>query len=214
MEKKEDKIGELRRQVIQAAKAYKDNLAGKVFLYVYGACYFEVVFQTDQFLHLTGVGTSLRARDFYQKAKDSTLSTGQMYFDARHPYRTAKKKLPCLAELFKLTDNLVIISDDTRTGTLTYKLSVSNLEFTIGLTENCDKDGKKINDWFLPRTLRVKDKTVENSSASEFVDLILAKDAASTHYTHITYRDEEKIPPQSIKELLSPELQTVLYPEE
>ena len=92
MEKKEDKIGELRRQVIQAAKAYKDNLAGKVFLYVYGACYFEVVFQTDQFLHLTGVGTSLRARDFYQKAKDLILSILLDTFSSRNFYAACSSK--------------------------------------------------------------------------------------------------------------------------
>ena len=153
----------------------------------------------------------LGARDFYQKAKNSTLSTGQIFFDTRHPYRVAKKKLPCLLVLHELTNSLVIISKDTHTGTLLYKLSVSNLEFTIGLTENRGQDGSKINDWFLPRTLRVKDKPVENSSCSEFVDFIFAKEATSTQYTEITYRDAEKVPPQSIRMLLSSQLQDALY---
>lgn len=211
MEKNQNKSGELRRQIIQAAQAYKEHLVGKVFLYVYGNDFFEVVFQTDQFLHLTGVSSMLGARDFYQKAKNSTLSTGQIFFDTRHPYRVAKKKLPCLLVLHELTNSLVIISKDTHTGTLLYKLSVSNLEFTIGLTENRGQDGSKINDWFLPRTLRVKDKPVENSSCSEFVDFIFAKEATSTQYTEITYRDAEKVPPQSIRMLLSSQLQDALY---
>ena len=113
MEKNQNKSGELRRQIIQAAQAYKEHLAGKVFLYVYGNDFFEVVFQTDQFLHLTGVGSMLGARDFYQKAKNSTLSTGQIFFDKRHPYRVAKKKLPCLLVLHELTNSLVIISKDS-----------------------------------------------------------------------------------------------------
>lgn len=32
--------------------------------------------------------------------------------------------------------------------TITYKLSVTNLEFTLGLIENTDRGGNKINDGF------------------------------------------------------------------
>ena len=33
--------------------------------------------------------------------------------------------------------------------TIIYKLSVTNLKFTLGLTENKDVDGNKINDFFM-----------------------------------------------------------------
>ena len=45
--------------------------------------------------------------------------------------------------------------------TITYNLSVTNLKFTLGLIENIDNTGNKINDFFLPMTLRVKDSSVE-----------------------------------------------------
>lgn len=59
------------------------------------------------------------------------------------------KRLP------ELTNEMVCILKDMQTLTIVYKLSVTNLEFTLGLTENTDNSGKKINDFFLPMSLRV-----------------------------------------------------------
>lgn len=75
-------------------------------------------------------------------------------------------------KLPSLTEELVCVVKDMQTLTLTYKIGVTNLDFTIGLTENIDFEGNKINDWFLPRTLRVRDKAIENSPSAEFVDFI------------------------------------------
>lgn len=55
------------------------------FIYIYGDEYFEVSFAVDHFLHLTGVGTKLSAKDFYKNAKKAKLTDNQFYFDARHP---------------------------------------------------------------------------------------------------------------------------------
>ena len=178
MATKTDKKDFIRKHIVDASCVYRDNLAGKVFLYVTGDEYFEVVFQTDRFMHLTGVNSRLSAQEFYDKATDSKLTTGQFYFDPQHPYRGAKKKLLCLLLLPELTNSLVCVVKNMTTLTLTYKLGVTNLDFTIGLTENVDYNGNKINDWFLPRTLRVKDKSIENSDSAELVDFIFAKDAS------------------------------------
>ena len=88
--KKSNKLA-IRTQIIQASHVYQNKPAGKVFLYVIGDTFFEVVFQTKCFLHLTGVGSTLSAQDFYEKAKKSILTTDQIYFDQRHPYYSAKK---------------------------------------------------------------------------------------------------------------------------
>ena len=87
---------------------YSQNLAGKTYLYVYGNEYFEVSFPIDHFLHLTGVETRLSAKDFYKNAKKATLSNNQFYFNARHPYANAKKKLPCLKRLHARKDRLLL----------------------------------------------------------------------------------------------------------
>lgn len=90
--------------------------------------------------------TRLSAKDFYKNAKKSILTNNQFYFDERHTYANAKKKLPCLKRLPELTNEMVCILKDMQTLTIVYKLSVTNLEFTLGLTENTDNSGKKIND--------------------------------------------------------------------
>lgn len=206
MQTKKDKREYIRSQIIAASHIYRDHLAGKVFLYVHGESYFEVVFKTDRFMHLTGVSSSLNASSFYDKAKDSKLTTGQIVFDSKHSYEGAKKKLPCLLKLPSLTEELVCVVKDMQTLTLTYKIGVTNLDFTIGLTENIDFEGNKINDWFLPRTLRVRDKAIENSPSAEFVDFIFCKDASHEKYSTLTFSDESKDIPSVIEKFLSSEL--------
>ena len=57
---------------------------------------------------------------------------------------------------------MVCILKNMQTVTIIYKLSVTNLEFTLGLTENIDAKGNKINDFFLPMSLRVEDSSVKD----------------------------------------------------
>ena len=210
MATKANKKEHIRNQIIAASRIYSNNLAGKVFLYVIGEEYFEVVFQTNRFMHLTGVNSTLNAQNFYDKAKDSILTTNQFYFDDNHPYASAKKKLSCLIMLPNLTNSLVCVIKDMQTVTLTYKIGITNIDFTIGLTENTDFSGNKINDWFLPRTLRVKDKAIDNNSQVEFVDFIFSKDASREKYTEVTFMDKDKPIPSSIKSMLSPRIKDSL----
>ena len=100
------------------------------------------------------------AKEFYKNAKKGKLTNNQFYFTDRHPYANAKKKLPCLKRLTELTNEMVCILRDMRTVTIIYKLSVTNLEFTLGLTENVDANGEKVNNLYLPMSLRVEDSSV------------------------------------------------------
>ena len=192
-----------KKNAIRQAIVYSQNLAGKTFLYVYGDEYFEVSFPIDHFLHLTGVETRLSAKDFYKNAKKSILTNNQFYFDARHIYVNAKKKLPCLKRLPELTNEMVCVLKNMETMTITYKLSVTNLEFTLGLTENIDNTGNKINDLFLPMSLRVKDSSVEKSGDGEIVDFIFSKDASVARYDTLLVEDKSKTIPSCIKHLIN-----------
>ena len=192
----------IRQNIIDSAAIYSQNLAGKVFLYVYGNEFFEVSFPVDHFLHLTGVETRLSAKDFYKNAKRAILTNNQFYFDTRHPYANAKKKLPSLKRLPELTNDTVCILKDMRTLTIVYKLSVTNLEFTLGLTENTDDKGNKINDFFLPMSLRVEDSSVEKSNDGEVVDFIFSRDASVSRYETLLVKDESKNIPNCIKHLI------------
>lgn len=202
MATKTDKKNMIRQNIIDSAAIYSQNLAGKVFLYVYGNEFFEVSFPVDHFLHLTGVETRLSAKDFYKNAKRAILTNNQFYFDTRYPYANAKKKLPCLKRLPELTNDTVCILKDMRTLTIVYKLSVTNLEFTLGLTENTDDKGNKINDFFLPMSLRVEDSSVEKSNDGEVVDFIFSRDASVSRYETLLVKDESKNIPNCIKHLI------------
>ena len=202
MATKTDKKNMIRQNIIDSAAIYSQNLAGKVFLYVYGNEFFEVSFPVDHFLHLTGVETRLSAKDFYKNAKRAILTNNQFYFDTSHPYANAKKKLPCLKRLPELTNDTVCILKDMRTLTIVYKLSVTNLEFTLGLTENTDDKGNKINDFFLPMSLRVEDSSVEKSNDGEVVDFIFSRDASVSRYETFLVKDESKNIQNCIKHLI------------
>mgnify|MGYP000138148542 CR=1 FL=1 len=87
--------------------------------------------------------------------------------------------------------------------TIVYKLSVTNLEFTLGLTENRDSKGNKINEFFLPMSLRVEDSSVEKSNDGEVIDFIFTKDASVAKYDELRVEDESKKIPDCIKHLIS-----------
>lgn len=202
MATKTDKKNAIRQEIMDSAVIYSSDLAGKTFLYVYGNDFFEVSFPVDHFLHLTGVETRLSAKDFYKNAKKGILTNNQFYFSVRHPYANAKKKLPCLKRLPELTNEMVCILKDMQTVTIMYKLSVTNLEFTLGLTEDLDNYGKKINDYFLPMSLRVEDSSVEKSTDGDIVDFIFAKDASKAKYGDLVVKDESKNIPDSVRHLI------------
>lgn len=203
MATKTDKKNVIRQEIIDSASIYSQKLAGKAFLYVYGDEYFEVSFPIDHFLHLTGVETKLSARDFYKNAKRAKLTNSQFYFDARHPHANAKKKLPCLKRLPELTSNIICILKDMQTVTIIYKLNVTNLEFTLGLIENIDSKGNKINDFFLPMSLRVEDSSVEKSNGGEVVDYIFSKDASVAEYDVLLFEDDQKTIPKSVWHMIN-----------
>ena len=153
MATKVDKKNAIRQGITEAEIVYCQNLAGKTFLYVCGDEYFEVSFPIDHFLHLTGVETRLSAKDFYKNAKKSILTNNQFYFDTRHVYANAKRKLPCLKRLPELTNEMVCVLKNMETMTITYKLSVTNLEFTGSVTRKPKrytgkKIKKRIKSWF------------------------------------------------------------------
>lgn len=202
MATKTEKKNAIRQEIINSANIYSQELAGKTFLYVYGDEFFEVSFPIDHFLHLTGVETELSAKDFYKNAKKGKLTNNQFYFSARHPYANAKKKLPCLKRLPELTNDMVCILKDMQTVTILYKLSVTNFEFTLGLTENVDVGGNKISEFFLPMSLRVKDSSVEKSKDGEVVDFIFSKDASVSKYENLLVKDESKVIPEGIRHLI------------
>ena len=206
MANRSEKKDSIRTQIISAAQVYGTELAGRDFLYVFGDQYFQLRFKIECFMHLTGVASNLDSKRFYKYAKRAILTANQFRFSSDHPYENAKKKLPCLNRLPELTNSLVCVIEEMRTVTLTYKLGLTNLHFTLGLTENINGEGQKVNDFYLPRTLRVNDRSIENSDDGEFVDFIFSKDSSKDKYDTVCFSEKEKAIPEEVKEYFSPEL--------
>lgn len=78
--------------------------------------------------------------------------------------------------------------------------------FTIGLEPFADANGNLIEGRFVPRTLRVKDKAIENSREAEFVDFIFSKAATVSKYDTMAFRDGTKSFPEIIKQMLAQNL--------
>ncbi len=69
--------------------------------------------------------------------------------------------------------------------------------------------GKKVNDFFLPMSLRVKDSSIEKSNDGEIVDFIFSKDASVAKYDTLLVEDKHKFIPESIKQLISEEFYNI-----
>ena len=200
MATRQEKKNDIRRMIIEAAIVYSEKLSGKNFLYVYNDEFFEVTFPVDCFLHLTGVETTLDRRDFYYKSRQRQLTCSQFYFSSRHPYANAKKKLPRLIRLPELTTEMVCILKDMHTLSAIYKLSLSNLEFTIGLTTNDNMNNER--KLFYPMSLRVEDSSVERSQGGEIVDFVFSKNACDVRYNNLLVWDKNKNLPCCMRQII------------
>lgn len=85
-------------------------------------------------------------------------------------------------------------------------MSVSNLEFTLGLTEDTDGQGRKRSELFLPMSLRVEDKSVEKSKDGEIVDFIFSKSASESVYSNLLVQDKNKNLIDLVKEMVNESL--------
>lgn len=204
MENKKDSIGKrLRDSIINAANVYS-GMTGKIYLYVCNEKYFELLFATGSFKHLTGVASPLTAENFYEKAVKRKLTEKQIIFTSQNTIKKAKRKLPCLARLPELTNSTICIVRDLKTDTLLYKIGLTNLEFTLGVAQPTFQNQYPVG-VYIPRTLRIKDKAIERSSDGDFVDFIFEKPTKSLDYPYekLCYRRNDSAPPEIIRALIS-----------
>lgn len=194
---------DLRLKIIKAAKEYKSNLMSNNFLYVYNGKYFEVAFYKENFAHLTGVNSNLGAKQFFDKSCTSTITTQQFYFDTEHPLRNAKKKLEKLEQLSNLTKECIcVVTDLTTNNKVQYKLIITNLEITLRLMNDVDKNGNLKSNMNIPRSFTVKDKVIENSKDGDIVDFIFKKKQKDKIYSEILYQDKTKEIPLILKGII------------
>lgn len=197
-----------------AAQFYKTLLVGKRFLYVFDGRYIEVLFESKNFRHLTGVSTNLSAERFYQYAVGNKLSAPQIWFDANHPYTLSIRKLKHINDVAKMSSSENFMLEDIKTDTKSYKFGTTDLHFTLCLGRPTDAKGNEVGDCFIVESLRDED-CFSKSVGAFVVTHILFKPNDKKQYSDILFMDKSATLdnlPQEVKQMLSDELLEQMIP--
>jgi len=182
---------EIVKRIIIAAKEYKERIAGKTFLILYEGHSVEIMFKTENFLHLCGVDTSLYARDFYRKAISGQLSKKEIGFSNIHPYYFADIKTKHLLDFISLFERDSLIITDLTTKTRSYKLGATDLEIVLCFDT---QDGlEKPSNILIPYSLRVEEIANDKYHEIYEVDYILSKRNENHSYSTLEYGNKEKL---------------------
>lgn len=175
-------------EINRAAQLYKKHLVGKKFLYVFDGRYIEVCFKADSFRHLTGAETNLSAKRFYQYAVKNQLQSSQIYFTSRHPYSLCKKKLKHICEIAVLARTENFMLEEILTNTKSYRFGTTNLNFTLCLNKEYDKNGHEKSECYIVESLRDEDCFSKSKTAYE-VSYIFSKDNSDKKYSNLLFMD-------------------------
>lgn len=210
----EEKKELVRNNVILAVQKYKNELVGKRFLYIFNDEFIEVIYKTENFMHLTGIGSNkLKPEKFYVKTKDRQLKRNHMSFSSRNPLKIALEKSNELSKIDIFSNTKIFVIKNMETSTYTYAFGFSDKQITLGLTKDTEKDsdGNEIElDYYVPRTFRVKEDATEGKEPSEIVEItmILSKTDVEAKYNEINYGNKEQIEllPEKIKQYIDEKL--------
>lgn len=91
------------------------------------------MFKVTNFRHLTGVESSLSAREFYMKAVKNQLQTNQISFSSNHPYELCLKKITHITDIANLAQSESFMLEEITTQSKTYKFGTTDLNFSLCL---------------------------------------------------------------------------------
>ncbi len=185
---REQKKLALIRTIEEAALTYKEKMVGRHFMYVFDDRYIEVVYRERDFMHLTGVDSTLRAEQFYKDAVRGRLKADRIFFSKRHPFDLCVKKASQLINIGKVVDSELFILEDTTTHTFTYKFGLTDLELTMCLSEDTDQNGNIVGDHYIARSLRVED-CFDKSEEAFIVRFIFARANGERKYSMVMYQE-------------------------
>ena len=127
---------------------------------------------------------------------------GTEYFELFFPTDRFLHLTGVNTKLPDLTNKKVLIIKGLDTASFVYKLSLTNLEFTLGLIEKKDCDDIIIRDQYVPMSLRTKTNHIDNYQDTYFVDFIFSKDLRNYKYDSLLVKDDNKTIPNSISHLI------------
>lgn len=186
---RQDKIDTVRNNIITGVQVYANKLAGKYYLYIFEGNCFEMYYDTDNFLHLTGVGTRLSPNQFYTLAKSGMLMSNQLLFNARFPLPTAMKKSASLIALEEFVTEGFFVIKDLVTDTCIYPYAITNIDqsLLIGL-----KNEVGAGNIYVPKSLRIKGNIFNKTTDSNIFEIqyILSKTDIQAQYDTILYQED------------------------
>lgn len=187
----QDKVKLVRDNIVLGAVVYKE-LVGKYYLYVFENGFLEMYFGTDNYMHLTGVGSRVNSKQFYELAKEHKLQEKQIFFSSRFPLRTAIQKTTCLFDLPNFVKEGYFIIQDLITDTAKYPYVITNIDQSILMGLKME-DGT--DDIYIPKSFRVNGKIFEKAEKDKIFEInyILSKTDKERKYNTILYKDNTKL---------------------
>lgn len=170
------------RIIHSCAVLYDKNLSYKNVMFITagknGAAYFETQFHPQNFLHLTGVKTSLNSEFFYKSALNQRLSSSNIGFD---PGGTTERKLEILHKLMSIhaTARMVGDYDNSRPLLVADKLA-GTVTMAMGFT--------LVNGIYIPSTaLKLDMRQITEQATRRKIAAILVKSCNDSLYKHLSY---------------------------
>lgn len=175
--------------IIKAAKIYDEFFVGNTFMYVFEGNHIQVTYRSKDFKHLTGVANNDKPTIFFKNARMGKLRHGQIYFDSRHPYNLACKKVSALLNFQSMIKDDLLVLEKITTSTVSYTFGVTDLGFTLCLINPTDRNKNIINkDYYVPQSLRVEDSVSRSKNVYE-VNYIFVKKNDARVYSDMIYTD-------------------------
>ena len=166
----------------ECAILYNKNLSGRNVMFITlsdnkAAC-FETIFQSKNFLHLTGVKTNLNSEYFFKSALNQRLSPSSISFD---PGGTVDIKLDILQRLMSIhiTARMVGDYDNSRPLLITDKFA-GTVTMAMGFVD--------INGLYVPNTaLKIDVREITTQATRRKIVAIFIKPRGNTLYKRLTY---------------------------
>lgn len=176
------------RIINSAAVSYKADMVGREFLYVFEGQFIEVIYRAKEFRHLTGIGTTLPANEFYRVAVKRRLAPNQLLFDARHPVDLCRQKMQHIQNLPAVVKSDVIVLETVGTQTKSYEFGFTELNFTLCLDRDLDTNGNPKSDYYIVQSLRHGDSFSQSGKQYE-CNYIFSKQTGLKLYDTLNYSD-------------------------
>ena len=169
----------VRLKLMDCAMLYYELLVQKDYLifsrdFKYQKYYIVSAFE-DNFLHLTGVHTNLKAKEFFEKCYQKTLEDGDFEIIDKSQKGSIRRKMSVLENAIQIfSSEAIVVEENFNKNRISCSFASSDKVCTIGFTKT--KIAK-------PQTI-LKGYQLQNEVK---VDLILSRDKGETEFQTVVY---------------------------